>query len=78
MLCSILGTPDMCSMEAIEHLAWVAPLDEEKMGVFVSGLIGIVLTRDFWDQCNTTLLEYMSHHVPLLAGKWPLAHWAQC
>ena len=26
--CSMLGAPDMCSMAAIEHLAWVASLDE--------------------------------------------------
>ena len=28
IVCSIVGAPDMCSMEAIEHLTWAAPLDE--------------------------------------------------
>ena len=27
-VCSVLGAPDMCSMETIENLSWVAPLDE--------------------------------------------------
>ena len=27
-VCSILGDPDMCSMAAIDHLTWIAPLDE--------------------------------------------------
>ena len=27
-MCSIFGAPDMCSMIAIEHIVWVALLDE--------------------------------------------------
>ena len=27
-VCYILGDPDMCSMAAIDHILWVAPLDE--------------------------------------------------
>ena len=68
-VCSILSASGMCSMAAIEHLAWVAPLDKQKMGVFVFELTGIVLTRDCWDQCNTTLLEYVARHAPLPVGK---------
>ena len=54
---SILGALDMCSMVAIDNLAWVAPLDEQKIGVLVFGLMRIVPTRECWDQHKTTLLE---------------------
>ena len=68
-VCSILGATNMCSMVVIDHLAWAAPLDEEKMGVLVFGLIGIVLIRDCWDQCRTALFEYVAHHIPSLVGE---------
>ena len=68
-VCSILDTLDMYYMAVIEHLAQVAPLYEQKMGVLFFGFIGIVLNRGCWDQCKTDLLEYVAHRVPSLVGK---------
>ena len=64
---SILVASDMCFMVATEHLACVVPLDEQKVGLLVFGLIGIILTRDFGDQYRTTFLEYVAYHVNSLA-----------
>ena len=68
-VCSILGAPDMCSMVVHEHLACVALLYDQNMGVLVFELIYIVLTRDLWDNYRTSLIEYVAHYVSSLAGE---------